>query len=300
MTETVATRKPIWRMHSRHLPNVEAIYLSYDEALDHAKLWLEDEERVEVLTDIDSLRGCDDKPLTRIRIVVKNLGSHAHQTIWIQREHTGDSSFLVMTVRQGLDDDPDPEKDIIITDDHYQLNKAEAAEAGIKLAAEKRVGAWRCQCGRLNACARAHCAKCSRPKEHAVLESRVENSIGPDVTFEQDLARALAKAISPFLERGRQRVSLDEVASYVAGHLNINRNNQAMDRDSAYRALMSYMAPVRLCMEEAPPVTPEPNLWWRFMATVEEHLTEDAYRVWMMVQTKVIKRGSDLWLQLYK
>ena len=300
MTETTTTRKPIWKMHGRHLPQFDALYLTYDDALNSAKLWLEDEERVEVLTDIESLRGCQDDPMVSIRIVVPALGTHAHQTIYIERIHTGDCTFLVATVRQGMDHDPNPEDNIIITDDHYQLNKAEAAEAGIKLAAEKRVGAWRCQCGRLNACARVHCAKCSRPKEHAVLESRVENSIGPDVTFEQDLARALANAISPFLERGRQRVSLDEVASYVAGHLNINRNDQAMDRDGAYRCLMSYMAPVRLCMEEVPPVTPEPNLWWRFMATVEEHLTEDAYRQWMMVQTKVIKRGSDLWLQLHK
>jgi hypothetical protein len=246
---TITTRTNLWKLTNETIGTdfTPAFYVSLDEAIDALELWLLDEERVEVVTDLSALRGEDVAQLLIIRLTVKALMSHAHQTLMLERIKTGDCGLLVQTVRQGQED-PEPEQ----TASEAMLQHCDDSYTGITIAEKAEI----------------------------------------DLCLEQRVAGALGTLLSPYLEKDRARLSLKEIVEKVAELMNAHcpPSRPVYSTGVITECIVDRLASEELYMrlDGTAGYTDKRHLSYRFLATIEEALSEKAYINWSMTQVKVV------------
>jgi len=243
-------------------------YTSKANAVASIRTWLAD-QRVTILTDLHEI-NLRSRSLATVEIVVHALGSHKHQILEIERHHCNNGAWMVSTMRQGQED-PELEK---------AKRFAKQAEAAMDDPASPF---WK-------------------------AAERVESD---DVVLEQKVAEAFATTIADYLGNDRQRAKLHQVVAATSSRLR-SAGTKGVEYSDVKRVILERLMDeeCRMAYSDAFPkasrVVDHSELWFRFLATVEEHLPEYAVTNFNLAQIAVRIRkeagpnGHALWLQFHK
>jgi hypothetical protein len=223
-------------------------YTSKANAVASIRTWLTD-QRVTILTDLHEI-DLRSRRSASVEFVVRNLGSHKHQVLEIERHNCNNGAWMVHTLRQGQDD-PEPEK---------AESFAKPAEIAEEITSKSLI------------------TDAEKTEIDLHFEQKVAGAMGTLLSpyLEKDRARVslgeivlkVAELMNIHCPAGRAVYSTGAIGECIIDRLASEELHMRLDGTNGY--------------------TDKRQLSYRFLATIEEALSPAAYVNWAMPQVKVV------------